>query len=245
MPALCPVSRAPVKGAKAFPAALMSQSLRLVSPEPETIWGLLGRHARHATLPSWAGCRLLVTGRDAAAQAETHTRLLDGVRSGGGSDKDRERGPDGEAPTPHQVVVLMATSSPWDLDEALRRRLEKRVYTPLPGQAQRLQLLDTNLRRVEVAPGVDLESVAARLDGHSGDGITKVCRDAAMNGMRRRLAGKTPAEIKALLGEAGADDFKEPVTSEDFQQAIRKITPSVSKDDIKRHEDWLEAHERT
>ena len=44
------------------------------------------------------------------------------------------------------VVVLAATNFPWDIDEALRRRLEKRIYIPLPGATEREELLRINLK---------------------------------------------------------------------------------------------------
>lgn len=48
------------------------------------------------------------------------------------------------------VIVLGATNFPWELDDALRRRLEKRIYIPLPDEFGRKQLLDINLKTVRV-----------------------------------------------------------------------------------------------
>lgn len=53
-----------------------------------------------------------------------------------------------------RVMLLAATNLPWELDEAMRRRLTKRVYIPLPEAAARRALFALNLRRVELAPDV-------------------------------------------------------------------------------------------
>ena len=81
----------------------------------------------------------------------------------------------GEDPT-KTVMVLGATNFPWELDDALRRRLEKRIYIPLPDAEGRRQLLDINLKEVEKGDDVDLTKVADMLDGYSGADITNVCR---------------------------------------------------------------------
>lgn len=65
-------------------------------------------------------------------------------------------------------MVLAATNFPWDIDEALRRRLEKRIYIPLPTRVGREALLKINLRDVKVDDNVDLLQVARKLDGYSG-----------------------------------------------------------------------------
>ncbi|MQM00814.1 hypothetical protein Taro_033557 [Colocasia esculenta] len=134
------------------------------------------------------------------------------------------------------VMVLAATNFPWDIDEALRRRLEKRIYIPLPNFESRKELIKINLRTVEVASDVNIDEVARRTEGYSGDDLTNVCRDASMNGMRRKIAGKTRDEIKNMSKD---EISKDPVAMCDFEEAISKVQPSVSAADIERHEKWF------
>ncbi|GAV60977.1 AAA domain-containing protein/Vps4_C domain-containing protein [Cephalotus follicularis] len=134
------------------------------------------------------------------------------------------------------VMVLAATNFPWDIDEALRRRLEKRIYIPLPSFESRKELIRINLKTVEVAPDVDIDEVARRTDGYSGDDLTNVCRDASLNGMRRKIAGKTRDEIKNMSKD---EISKDPVAMCDFEEALAKVQRSVSQADIEKHEKWF------
>ncbi|XRB22447.1 katanin p60 ATPase-containing subunit A1 [Pseudoscourfieldia marina] len=134
------------------------------------------------------------------------------------------------------VMVLAATNYPWDLDEALRRRLEKRVYIPLPDAEQRRALLTINLKGVDcVLREKEYADVVTRTEGYSGDDITNVCRDASMNGMRHRISGLRPDEIRKLSQKKVAP----PVTYEDFQNALKRVKSSVQIDEVRKHESWL------
>eukprot|EP00803_Ostreobium_quekettii_P002802 evm.model.scf_915.1 EVM.evm.TU.scf_915.1 scf_915:5348-7445(+) len=132
------------------------------------------------------------------------------------------------------VMVLAATNFPWDIDEALRRRLEKRIYIPLPELEARKELMRINFKEVEVAADVEWEELARQMESYSGDDITNVCRDAAFNGMRRRTAGKTLEQIRNMRAAA----VQTPVLMDDLVQALARISPSVSKADIAKHEAW-------
>ncbi len=84
---------------------------------------------------------------------------------------------DEDSPTKSNVVmVLAATNFPWDLDEAMRRRLEKRIYIPLPDETTRRQLFEISVADVEVDGTVDVNVLAKATEGYSGADISNICR---------------------------------------------------------------------
>ncbi|XP_057422659.1 uncharacterized protein LOC130716674 isoform X2 [Lotus japonicus] len=79
----------------------------------------------------------------------------DGLRT-----KDKER-----------VLVLAATNRPFDLDEAVIRRLPRRLMVNLPDAPNREKILRVILEKEDLAPDVDLEAVANMTDGYSGSDL--------------------------------------------------------------------------
>ncbi|KNC53322.1 aaa ATPase [Thecamonas trahens ATCC 50062] len=133
------------------------------------------------------------------------------------------------------VTVLAATNYPWALDDAMRRRLEKRIYIPLPNLEARQRLLTINLQSVVYdEAALDLCELARRMDGYSGADITSVCRDAALNKLRKRIKGLSPKQIRKLKSE----DVDEPVTMDDFDTALANVSASVNRNEIARFEAW-------
>ena len=107
-------------------------------------------------------------------------------------------------------MVLAATNRPWDLDEAVRRRLEKRIYIPLPTEEGRRQLFQINLKGIKVDPNIDWEKFVATSEGYSGADISNVCREAAMMPLRREMAkGIDITKVKEMQ-----DKFKDEELTE-------------------------------
>lgn len=137
------------------------------------------------------------------------------------------------------VMVLGATNLPWDLDDALRRRFEKRVYIPLPNSVGRREMFKINMKGTQTSDDVNLDELIKLTDGYSGADIANVCREAALMNMRRKLM-KTGFQINLLDLNPNKieDELNAPVTHNDFVTAIKNISKSVSNNDIKKFENW-------
>ncbi len=137
------------------------------------------------------------------------------------------------------VTVLAATNRPWDLDEALRRRLEKRIFIPLPDPTSRRRLFELNLRELTLSDDVDIDGLVDLSSSYSGADLTNVCREAAMMELRKRMKtarskGLSAPEISESIGPIE----NVPVTQRDLLDAISNVQKSVGGTDMKRFAEW-------
>ena len=79
-----------------------------------------------------------------------------------------------------------ATNVPWELDAAIRRRFEKRIYIPLPDLVARSVMFKIRLGKTPNAlTEDDYMELGKATDGYSGSDITIVVKEAMMMPIRR------------------------------------------------------------
>ena len=164
---------------------------------PAHPWHRLFSHPSNFSI---AGSRGGGNEHEASRRVKTELMVqMDGVAVGGEEKSEEEKGDSNIGPNSNTVIVLAATNTPWDLDEALRRRLEKRVYIPLPSAVGRRELFKINMKGCEISDDVDTDSLADLTEWYSGADIANVARDAAMMSVRRLMGAARK------LGLAGPD----------------------------------------
>lgn len=147
-----------------------------------------------------------------------------------------------EGEKPKNVIVLGATNLPWDLDDAIIRRLDKRIYIPLPDKNARKKLFELMLRDVLLEDNIDWNLIVSKTEMYSGDDINNLCRDASMMPLSRKVLN---GEFKGNLDnvEEIQNELKNtPISMQDFLDALDKVRPTNSKDKLKRYKDWMEHH---
>ncbi|XP_062000200.1 uncharacterized protein LOC133717498 [Rosa rugosa] len=139
---------------------------------------------------------------------------------------------DGVTSNPNDLVIVIgATNKPQELDDAVLRRLVKRVYIPLPDLTARRLLLSHKLKGQAFSlPSGDLERLARDTEGYSGSDLQALCEEAAM--MPIRELGENILTINA--------NQVRPLRFEDFQKAMTVIRPSLSKSKWEELEQWNE-----
>ena len=84
------------------------------------------------------------------------------------------------------VVLLAATNRPEILDPALLRagRFDRQVLVDRPDRIGRVQILRVHTRKISIAPGLDLDQIAALTPGFSGADLANLANEAALQATR-------------------------------------------------------------
>ncbi len=123
-----------------------------------------------------------------------------------------------------KVIVIAATNRPNAIDPALRRpgRFDREIEIKVPDKKGRKDILLIHTRNMPLSDDVNSDKIAAISHGYVGADLEYLCKEAAMKCLRR------------LLPELNMEDEKLPpetldklvVNGDDFQNAIREVTPS-------------------
>ncbi|XP_022724209.1 katanin p60 ATPase-containing subunit A-like 2 isoform X2 [Durio zibethinus] len=131
---------------------------------------------------------------------------------------------DGLTRSDELVFVLAATNLPWELDAAMLRRLEKRILVPLPEPEARRAMFEELLPEQHGEDVLPYDILVERSEGYSGSDIRLLCKEAAMQPLRRLMAvledrkEVVPEDELPMVG---------PVTPDDIENALKNTRPSA------------------
>lgn len=131
------------------------------------------------------------------------------------------------------VFVMAATNFPWDLDEALLRRFQKRVYIPLPDEAGREAILTMHIGE-NMSSDFDTAGFVKKLEGYSCADIANLCRDVAQAALDKQTDNLDTQQWLSMP----AEDARVVVTNADFEAAMKRRKSSVDPATIKKYEQW-------
>ena len=128
-----------------------------------------------------------------------------------------------------KVIVIGATNRPNALDPALRRpgRFDREIAINVPNREGRLSIFKIHTRNMPLADDVNLEKLADITHGFVGADIASLCKEAAMNALRRILPEINLKENEPLPREI-LEKIK--VTWEDFNHALKIVRPSAMRE---------------
>ncbi|XP_053291684.1 nuclear valosin-containing protein-like isoform X2 [Pleuronectes platessa] len=145
--------------------------------------------------------------------------------------------------TRRQVFIMAATNRPDIIDPAILRpgRLDKTLYVGLPPAKDRHEILLTITKggtKPQLEQDVSLEEIAfdERCDCLTGADLTALVREASVNALRAYLKSQNPPASSSGPRCSAGSVAHIRVSKQNFEDAFKKVRPSVSKKDQRTYE---------
>ncbi|MFW9818205.1 MAG: AAA family ATPase [Candidatus Thorarchaeota archaeon] len=132
------------------------------------------------------------------------------------------------------LLVLGATNRPWDIDNAMLSRFEKRVHVPLPDLKARAGIFKIHTEGVDSAlTDEDFVELAVRTEGYSGRDIANICREVIMLPVRE-------LDMSGLLEHSDQEVKVRDIDLKDFKKTLKKVKPMTNEALIRQYNEWAE-----
>ncbi|KAI0027797.1 P-loop containing nucleoside triphosphate hydrolase protein, partial [Vararia minispora EC-137] len=129
------------------------------------------------------------------------------------------------------VIVVGATNRPFDLDDAILRRLPLRVMVELPDEVQREGILKIHLRNEQLDSDVDVKRLASLTDRFSGSDLKYLVVSAALDAVKESVTLPWNKAAKPLISlEKQAAFAPRILYAHHFSRAKCVIHPSATED---------------
>ena len=139
------------------------------------------------------------------------------------------------------VMTVAATNVPWELDQAILSRFEKKIFIGLPDRETREKILRINTEMKGYKVRADLRQISAATENFSGRDLFYVCSEAIRN-MLRRSNRDLMEKVDSLVSDGG-NDVKyriSDILQEDFSFALSKVKPVSDRSSLDRYFEWKE-----
>ncbi|XP_030533443.2 calmodulin-interacting protein 111 [Rhodamnia argentea] len=118
-----------------------------------------------------------------------------------------------------RILVLAATNRPFDLDEAIIRRFERRIMVGLPSIESREMIMKTLLAK-EIVADLDYKELAAMTEGYSGSDLKNLCVTAAYRPVRDLIQEERQKNLeRKRRAEEGESSEEAPSTNEENEES--------------------------
>ncbi|KRX07104.1 P-loop containing nucleoside triphosphate hydrolase [Pseudocohnilembus persalinus] len=131
------------------------------------------------------------------------------------------------------VMVLGATNRPWEIDDALLRRLEKRILIDNPDHETRVALLKLKLDG-QYDKDMDFDLLSQKMIGYSGDDISQICTKASLLTLKEKLLQQNDI---TKFGALTLDDIR-PTNQNDLLEAQKTFNKAVSEETLQLFQEW-------
>ena len=135
------------------------------------------------------------------------------------------------------VLFMAATNVPWEVDNAILNRFEKRILIPLPDREARKGIFKIHLEKKGFNFDDDIDKIVEVTKGYSGRDIRNLCKDVTIRMIREMNPGIS--DLAHSVEKAKEYQLKSrPITSMDFKESFRKFKPTTTPDILRNVEEW-------